>query len=317
MPFVLTLWIGLVWLAFLKYFGRLQVSLVVVLALLYLSGFGWTIQTASSSPTADGLWLAVATLVLFFFQKRSKPSPLYLGARLALGRLLPWLRGALLLGLAVPGMVRLYPVGLESLTGMVCLAILSTEGARRAWRGLGLLAVPGAAWCWLLGSLSWWAWRGDPLGALLLLLLLRERGEVNVRGELSPAQATVMLKMPVVAINALIELVPASSLKQWFRPDPFRLHLREPLLETQNAPAYFAAFAEHLNRVYGECIQTELQLADFCVGYPESAARAVLTLGAPEPVKPGPEFQVSDLGALRKPGKLVQLAHLVKLRKIR
>jgi hypothetical protein len=217
----------------------------------------------------------------------------------------------------MPGAVRLFPVGLESLLGMTCLALVATEGARRAWRGLGLLGLPGAAWLWLAGSLGWWAWRGDPLGALLLLFLLRERGEVKVSAELSPARATVMLKMPMVTMNALIELVPATVLKQWFRPDPFRLHLREPLLETQNAPAYFAALAQHLNRTYAENIQTELQLADFCTRYPESAARAVLTLPSVEPVKPGPEFQVSDLGALRKPGKLVQLAHLVKLRKVR
>jgi len=41
-------------------------------------------------------------------------------------------------------------------------------------------------------------------------------------------------------MNALIELVPATRLILWFRPDPYRLHLREPLLETQNAAAYLA-----------------------------------------------------------------------------
>lgn len=316
MPFVITLWIGLVWLAILKYFGRLHVAVVLLLALVYLAGFAWTIHSARSGGP-DGLWLAVATLVLFFFQKRGRLSPLFSGARTLLGFLLPLLRGGLLLGLAVPGAVRLYPVGLESFIGMICLALVATEGVRRSWRNLGLLALPGAAWLWLLGSMAWWAWRGDPLGALLLLFLLRDRGEVKVSSELSPARATVMLKMPMVAMNSLLELVPAAVLRQWFRPDPFRLHLREPLLETQNAPAYFAAFAQHLNGIYGENIQTELQLADFCARYPESAARAILTLPSVEPVKPGPEFQVADLGALRKPGRLVQLAHLVKLRKIR
>lgn len=316
MSLLLTLWVGLIWLAVLKYFPRPQVGAVLLLALLYLAGFGWTLGSGVSGGP-DGLWLAVATLVLFFFQRRARLASLYLGSRVALARLLPWLRGALLLGLAVPGCARLYPIGLESLLGMVCLTLVATEPARRFWRGLGLLALPGAAWLWLLGSLSWWAWRGDPLGAFGLLLILRERGEMKVNLELSPAQATVMLKMPMVAINALIDLVPAANLRQWFRPDPFRLHLREPLLETQNAPAYFAAFAAHLNQIYGESIHTEGQLADFCVRDPESAARGVLSLPSLEPVKPGPEFQVADLGALRKPGKLIQLLHLAKLRKIR
>lgn len=320
MAFVFTLWLGLIWLAALKYFGRLHGAVVLALALAYLAGFGRTIYLASGrAGGADGLWLAVATLVLFFFQKRGRLSPLYSGARFWLGRLLPLLRGALLLGLAVPGTVRFYPVSLEALVGMICLTMVGSEGARRVWRALGVLSLPGAAWWWLLGSLSWWAWRADPLGALALLLLIRERGELKLTGQLSPARATVMLKLPMVAMNALIELVPTATLRQWFRPDPYRLHLREPLLETQNAPAYLAAFALHINRLYGESIANEMQLADFCASFPESAARAVLSLPPVDPVSPGPgpEFQVADLGSLRKPTRLVQVAHLIKLRKVR
>lgn len=286
------------------------------MALAYLGLFAWTVATRGQL-TGPGLAPAVVALVLWFFQGRGRLSPLLAGPRRLLGSLLPLLRGGLLVGLAVPG--ALSPVGPEALLGMFCLALVSTEGARRLWRSLGLLQLPGG-WAfvlWLGGAVGWWLAHTDLMGALVLLLLLKRSAQMTVEPELTPSRATLLMKMPMVAMNAMLELVPAEILRGWFRPDPFRLHLREPLMEAQNAPAYFAALAAHLSEQYGERIETEGQLADFCVRYPESAARGVLTMPAVEPVKPGPEFQSGDLGALRKPSKVTQLAHLVRLRKIR
>lgn len=306
---------GLVWLAVLKFFARLPVAGIAWLALAYLGLFGWSL-TMKEQVVGQGLAPGVGALVLWFLQKRGKLSPLLSGPRRALGLLLPLLRGALLLGLALPGALR--PLGFEALLGMLCLALVSTEGARRIWRSLGLITLPGpwAFLVWAAGSLGACYGRGDLLGAVLLLVLLRRSATLPVDPELTPSRATVMMKVPMVTMNALLELVPAPILRSWFRPDPFRLHLREPLMEAQNAPAYFAALAAHLRELYAEPIETDGQLADFCVRYPESAARGILSMPAVEPVKPGPEFQASDLGTLRKPSKVTQLAHLVRLRRI-
>lgn len=308
--------LALIWLAVLKFFPRVPAMLILLLGLAYLGLYGWSL-TVKDQVVGQSLAPAVAALVLWFLQKRGKLSPLLSGSRTALGLLLPLLRGGLLLGLAVPGAVR--PLGYEALLGMLCLALVSTEGARRVWRSLGLVALPGS-WAflvWAAGSVAACYARADLLGAVLLLMLLRRTATVAVARELTPSRATVMMKVPMVTMNALLELVPPAVLSQWFRPDPFRLHLREPLMEAQNAPAYFAALAAHLSDIYGERIETDVQLADFCVRYPESAARGVLSMpAAVEPVKPGPEFQSGDLGALRKPSKVTQLAHLVRLRRI-
>ncbi|MBX3170070.1 MAG: hypothetical protein KF760_21880 [Candidatus Eremiobacteraeota bacterium] len=315
LAFLLCLALALVWLAVLKFFPRLPVMLMALLGLAYLGLFGWSL-TLKEQMAGQSLAPAVGALVLWFVQKRGKLSPLLSGSRSLLGWLLPLMRGGLLLGLAVPGAVR--PLGFEALLGMLCLALVSSEGARRSWRSLGLLRLPGG-WAWLVWaavSLGAWYARADLLPAVLLLVLLRSSATVAVDPELTPSRATVMLKVPMTTMNALLELVPVSVLRNWFRPDPFRLHLREPLLEAQNAPAYLAALAAHLSQLYAERLETDAQLADFCVRYPESAARGLLSMPAVEPVRPGPEFQSNDLGALRKPSKLTQLAHLVRLRKI-
>lgn len=315
MAFLFCLALALIWLAVLKFFPRPPVALIGLLGLTYLGLFGWSL-TVKEQLVGQGLAPPIGALVLWFVQKRGKLSPLLVGPRAALAVLLPLLRGGLLLGLAVPGAVR--PLGLEALLGMLCLLLISSEGSRRIWRSLGVFKLPGdwAFLVWVASSAGAWYARGDLLSAVLLLVLLRRTPTVAVDPELSPARATVMMKVPMVTMNALLELVPAPVLCTWFRPDPFRLHLREPLMEAQNAPAYFAALAGHLSALYGERIETDGQLADFCVRYPESAARGVLSLPAVEPVKPGPEFQASDLGALRKPSKVTQLAHLMRLRKI-
>lgn len=316
MAFLFCVTLALLWLAILKFFPRLHAGLILVFGIAYLGVFGWTVALREQMTVEQGLAPAVAALLLWFLQKRGRLSPLLAGPRSLLGLCLPLLRGGLLLGLAVPGAVR--PMGLEALLGMICLSLVSTEGARRFWRSLGLLSLPGpwAFFVWLGASAGWWYARSDLLGALLLLLVLRRSARLAVDQELTPSRATVMMKLPMVTMNALLELVPAATLRLWFRPDPFRLHLREPLMEAQNAPAYLAALAAHLSELYGERIETDGQLANFCANYPESAARGVLSMAAAEPIKPGPEFQASDLGALRKPSKVTQLAHLVRLRKI-
>lgn len=316
---------ALLWLAALKFFPRLHSAVVLSLAVVYSGGFAWSLsERASLAPATTGLVAALASLLLFFAQKRSRPSPLFAGPRRFLALSLPWLRGSLLLGLALPGAVRLLPLGVEALMGQFCLALVASETSRRAWRSLGLLALPGpaASILWLAGGLGWWFWQRDLAGAAALLLFLRRSSEVSLAPEtLSPSQATVMLKVPLVTTNALLEMVPVACLNRWFRPDPYRLHLREPLLETQNAPAYLKAFAAHLNQLYGlrglEQIDSDVQLADFCVSYPESAARALLGFPPAAPVPPGPEFSSADLGTLRKPSKVTQLTHFVRLRKIR
>jgi len=321
LAFLFTATVALLWLAALKFFPRLHSALVLGLALLYAGGCAWSVsERASLIPTTTGLVATAAALLLFFAQKRGRLSPLLAGPRRGLAFSLPWLRAGFLLALAVPGAVRLLPLGLEVLLGQFCLALVASEGARRVWRNLGLLALPGAgaAVLWLVAGLAWWGWQHDLAGAAALLLFLRRSPQAAEAPQtLSPSQATVMLKLPMVTMNALIEVVPAAQLAQWFRPDPYRLHLREPLLETQNAPAYLAAFATHLNRTYSEKICNENQLADFCLAYPESAARALLSFPPVDPSPAGPEFTSADLGALRKPGKVTQLAHLVRLRKIR
>ena len=316
MAFLFCVTLALLWLAVLKFFPRLHAGLVLLLAIAYVGVFGWTLALREQMMP-QSLAPAVAALVLWFLQKRGKLSPLLAGPRSLLGLCLPLLRGGLLLGLAVPGAVR--PMGLGALLGMVCLGLVSTEGARRFWRSLGLISLPGvgAFLVWLAAGAGWWYAQGNLLGALVLLMLLRRSSQVHVDPELTPSRATVMMKLPMVTMNALLELVPADTLRLWFRPDPFRLHLREPLMEAQNAPAYFAALAAHLSELYGERIETDGQLANFCANYPESAARGVLSMPAVDPVKPGPEFQAGDLGALRKPTKVTQLAHLVRLRRIK
>ena len=316
LAFFSALVLALLWLAVLKFFPRLHAGFILLLALGYLGLFGWSLSLREQL-VGQGLAPAIGALVLWFLQKRGKLSPMLAGPRPLLAMTLPLLRGGLLLGLAVPGALR--PMGAEALLGMVCLGLVSTEGARRFWRALGLVSLPGlwAPLVWLGGSLGWWVGQNNLLGSLALLLFLRRTNTLPVSSELTPSRATVLMKMPMVTMNAMLELVPVEILRQWFRPDPFRLHLREPLMETQNAPAYFAALAAHLSAEYGERIETEGQLADFCVRFPESAARGALSMPAVEPVKPGPEFQSGDLGALRKPSKVTQLAHLVRLRRIK
>lgn len=208
-------------------------GLILVFGIAYLGVFGWTVALREQMTVEQGLAPAVAALLLWFLQKRGRLSPLLAGPRSLLGLCLPLLRGGLLLGLAVPGAVR--PMGLEALLGMICLSLVSTEGARRFWRSLGLLSLPGpwAFFVWLGASAGWWYARSDLLGALLLLLVLRRSARLAVDQELTPSRATVMMKLPMIAMNALLELVPAATLRLWFRPDPFRLHLREPLMEAQ------------------------------------------------------------------------------------
>lgn len=186
--------------------------------------------------------------------------------------------------------------------------LLRSESSRHQWGSLGLVTLPHAAWAWLL-TLA--AAALGPYGLAFPVLLKVRPRPVALSEELTPCQATLLLRLPLEVANAALDLLPLNLQLRWFRPDPMRLHLREPLLELQNAPAFFAGLAEFLG-VRG--LATEEQLAEFCRLYPYTAAQAALQM----PAVPGGQapagWASNHLGA--KPGKLVQLRQLVLLQRI-
>lgn len=154
--------------------------------------------------------------------------------------------------------------------GMLAGSLLVSEPRRTVWRSLGVLAVPRAWMAWTISLLCLELWLGGGTHYWLLLpILLRVRPlALNLSPILTQCRATSSLRSPLPTVNRCLELIPLELQRSWFRPDATRLHLREPLLETQNAPGYFAALAEFISQRYQLCACTQQQLADFCVRFP-------------------------------------------------
>lgn len=142
-----------------------------------------------------------------------------------------------------------------------------------------------------------------------LMRLLRGRTP-QLDERLTAGQATLLLRLPLEAVNACLERIPLKLQRRWFRPDRMRLHLREPLLEASAAPAYYAALAARLG------VESELELVELCRRRPRVVAEALLQLpmDTPPPLPPG--WSNPNLATLRKPSKWTMLRHLMLLRRI-
>jgi hypothetical protein len=191
------------------------------------------------------------------------------------------------------------------------------ETLRLTWQRLGLLPVAHPIWAWLLAGLAiLWL----PYGWIVACLIKVQPRPPRLGTTLTPCQATLLLRLPLAVANRCLQRIPLESQRQWFRPDATRLHLQEPLLETQNAPGYFAALSQWINHRYyltgRERIETEEQLADFCLRYPDVSAEALLSIPLEEPRENPPGWNSNHLGSLRKESKWTQIRHLLLLQRI-
>jgi hypothetical protein len=211
-----------------------------------------------------------------------------------------------LLGYVTPASIAV--AALAVVAGM----LLRSESSRQQWQNLGFMTFPNPwfAWAFTVGAAL-----VSPYGLAVPVLLKVRPRPVASSDELTPCQATLLLRLPLEVANAALELLPITLQQRWFRPDPMRLHLREPLLELQNAPTFFAALAEFLARQYGvRGLDSEEKLAEFCRMYPYTALEAALQLPDVPAGHAPPGWTSNHLGA--KPGKLVQLRQLVLLQRI-
>lgn len=276
-----------------------------------------------SYPAAALVVVAVLTLYLSVRLARcAGPLPPPLGSRLLRTfRTCFWWAAAL----QVLALLRFYsqPAYLQPGLASACLGMLAgtllvSEPRRAVWCSLGLLTVPRAWMAWTISLLCLGLWLGGGTHYWLFLpILLRVRPlALNLSPILTPCRATLLLRLPLPTVNRCLELIPLELQKSWFRPDATRLHLREPLLETQNAPGYFAALAEFISQRYQLCVCTQQQLADFCVRFPDSAAQAVLAFPLDQAQDAPAGWDSNNLATLRKPGQLSQLKHLLLVRRI-
>jgi hypothetical protein len=88
------------------------------------------------------------------------------------------------------------------------------------------------------------------------------------------------------------------------------------LLETHNAAGYLAALAAFLSQQHQLRLDTASQLAAFCIQFPDSAARAVLTLELTGAPAAPPGWECNNLASSPKPGWRVQWTHLLLLQRI-
>lgn len=227
--------------------------------------------------------------------------------------------------LALAGATLMYLDSLPVLLPLLCLASLTLaagmliidETLRLTWQRLGLLPVSHAILAWLLAGLAiLWL----PYGWIVACLIKVRPRHPRLKATLTPCQATLLLRLPLAVANRCLQRIPLELQRQWFRPDASRLHLQEPLLEIQNAPGYFAALGEWINHRYGlvarERIETEEQLAHFCLRYPDVSAEALLSIPLKEPRESPPGWNSNHLGSLRKESKWTQIRHLLLLQRI-
>jgi hypothetical protein len=192
----------------------------------------------------------------------------------------------------------------SGLLWLLLMALSLKPRYRLAWEDLGLFCLPR----WLCVSLSVGLYG---LGWPLLALLLRPKRELpGLSSELTAARATLLLRLPLACVNRALQLIPASIGQTWFRPDPMRLHLIEPLLDTRNAPRFFYAMALALPD--RPC--TPEELVESCLHDPDRAARVLLQLEVGEQELPA-GWTMDNLSNLRKPSKLDQIGHFWLLRR--
>ena len=192
--------------------------------------------------------------------------------------------------------------------------LLLSSSLRFLWQRLGLPLPP--VWLGLVLGVSLGLGLSTKQPLWWLLPLLFRSAPPRPSEVLTPGQATLLLRLPLVVVNACLDRIPIDLQRRWFRPDPMRLHLREPLLEAASAPAYYAALAGHLNERYRAGIDGEEQLVNFCLRHPGKVATALLEL----PLESAPSTPENwcnlNLSTLRKPGKATMLRHLLLLRRI-
>lgn len=304
-------WLGLL---ALKFHSRPPIIAVGLAALAWLA-LPAQLIAAPRMPLAIGPLLLTCLTAFQFLRVAARPVPPQPGGTPAPAVFLVRLTCVVLaitLALARPPGL-LLPAFLLMLTG----SLLTSQRAHSYWQRLGVVTVSKPIWAWLLAlpSLSA-AFTHSPLW-LALPLLLRVRPP-RPSERLTPGQATLLLRLPLPAVNACLLRIPPDLQSRWFRPDPMRLHLREPLLETANTPAYAAALAGELNRIYrlSPPIEREEQLADFCLAFPHSVAEVLLRLPLEQPI-PAEGWTQTNLANLRKPGKFSQLQHFLLVRKIK
>lgn len=225
------------------------------------------------------------------------------------------------LGLPALIFVESRPV-LATTLGLAGLAVAAgsmivNETTRLTWQRLGLIPVGHPLLAWLLAAVSF---QLIPYGWMVGCLIKVNPRYPRPQESLTPCQATLLLRLPLATANRCLQRIPMDLQRQWFRPDATRLHLLEPLLETQNAPGYFAALAEFINQRYyltaQEQIDNEEQLAHFCTRYPDICAEALLKIPLKEPRESPPGWNCNNLGSLRKAGKWTQVRHLLLLQRI-
>lgn len=194
--------------------------------------------------------------------------------------------------------------------------ILGSDPLCWSWQRFGLMSVARPlAWLIVALSLGLWQHSGDGFWLVLPLLVCGPVPSLKLGQSLTPCQATLLLRLPLATVNRCLQWIPLEVQRRWFRPDPMRLHLVEPLLETKNAPGYFFALAQELNGRYGLHLRTEMDLARFCVQSPGLAAETLLQWTV-EPPSPPAGWTSDNLSNLIKPGRLAQVAHLLLLQKM-
>lgn len=300
------MYVALAFLWVLKFHARLQRGVVLLAALALFVVLNMEIAL-TATPSLPGRWGGVLIGIVGFQSLRllrRRRWMQYPVAAFAVSGVVATL--AALLGHASPP-----TLAVATLT-VLAGTLLASESLRHQWRTLGILSVPHPALAWLITGLAALA---GPYGLALPMLLRLPGPRLQLGATLTPCQATLLLRLPLTVANAALELLPVHLQAQWFRADPTRLHLREPLLETQNAPAYFAELADYLHQARGvPRLFNEEQLAAFCLLHPYTVAEAALQILLEAPRPAGPGWTSNNLSA--KPGHLVQLRHLVLLQRI-
>jgi hypothetical protein len=200
--------------------------------------------------------------------------------------------------------------------------LICSESYRYRWQHLSLTLRCGR---WFLlpavatGIAASWH-QASPVWMVLPILFLRPiPGRQEIADSLTPFQATLLLRLPLAVTNMCLSLIPPERWPLWFREDRQRLHLREPLLEVQKAPGYFAALAQGLIQTHNiapEELATQEQLADFCLAHPLSVSQLVLSQATLPAVDDLSNWRASDLNQVRKASKWTTVQNLLLLGKV-
>lgn len=235
------------------------------------------------------------------------------------------------MGIAVIQKPELATIGLATLlTHQLCAlgliincCLISAEEFRFSFQNFGFSfrEKPVQSAFLVLSTVGAYQYSHQPLWILLALLFIRARYVKSPLppAQLTPAQATLLLRLPLNVTNQCLRFIPPNLWPSWFRADRQRLHLLEPLLEVQNAPRYFKSLAKLLVQTYNlspEQLATQEQLADFCLAHPVTVSTVLLSTADYPEADELSDWKSTDLNQVRPANKITMLQNLVWLSKI-